>query len=86
MVHQKLEIVKVPMKKSIPDISINFSPLPNLRLDMMENKSKIKPGLPLIPLKPIKQKIKSNEEHKVIAEGGASHIIKTEHSQDNDNA
>ena len=49
-----LQIEKVPRDDPIPDIPINFDPLENLHLELLENKKKIKKGLPLIPKKPRK--------------------------------
>lgn len=48
---RNLKIVKVPRKGYTPDIPIAFPPLDNLHLDLLEVKKKIKPGLPLIPIK-----------------------------------
>lgn len=45
---RNLEIIKVPRKDKIPDIPISFGKLANLHLDLIENKKKLKPGLPLI--------------------------------------
>ncbi len=47
----KLKIIKKPLQEAIPDIKPNFQKLDNLHLELLENKKKIKPGLPLIPIK-----------------------------------
>lgn len=51
-----LEIVKVPRKDPPPDKPINFPPLENLHLELLENKNKLKKGLPPLPV--ISQKSK----------------------------
>jgi len=55
---RSLEVIKVPRKDPIPDYPINFPPLENLHLDLLENKKKLKPGLPLIPQARRRQKPK----------------------------
>lgn len=45
-----LEVIKVPRKDPPPDKPINFPPLENLHLELLENKKKLKRGLPLIPV------------------------------------
>lgn len=48
----KLKIIRVPLEKPIPDIRANFPEnLGELHLELLENKLKLKKGLPLIPLK-----------------------------------
>lgn len=47
----KLKIIKRPLKESIPDVQPNFPKLDNLHLELLENKKKIKSGLPLIPIR-----------------------------------
>ena len=54
MVVRNLKIIKKPRSSPIPDKPIAFPPLENLHLELLENKKKIKPGLPLIPIKPRK--------------------------------
>ena len=46
---RNIVITKKFRDSPIPDKPINFSPLENLYLELLENKKKIKPGLPLIP-------------------------------------
>lgn len=58
MVGVKLEIIKIPRKDPTPDHPINFPPLENLHLELIENKKKLKKGLPLIPVIPKKLKPK----------------------------
>jgi hypothetical protein len=58
MVVIKYEVIKKPRDGSIPDKAPNFPPLTNLHLELLENKKKLKPGLPPIvivrkPTKPI---------------------------------
>ncbi len=53
---RKLEVTKIPRKDPVPDHPINFPPLENLHLELLENKRKLKKGLPLIPLVRIKPK------------------------------
>lgn len=48
---KELNIVKVPRSDPILDKAINFVPLQNLHLDLMEVKKKIKKGLPAIVIK-----------------------------------
>jgi len=55
---KKLIIIKRPRKDPIKDVPINFPPLFDLRLDMMEVKKKLKAKLPLIQYKPLIQKTK----------------------------
>lgn len=55
---RNLEVIKVARKDPVPDYPINFPPLENLHLELLENKKKLKPGLPLIPLIPKKVKPK----------------------------
>lgn len=45
-----LKIIKRPRDVPIEDKPIKFPPLENLHLELMENKKKLKEGLPLIPL------------------------------------
>lgn len=51
-----LKIIKEPLKEKIPDIKPNFPRFENLHLELLENKKKLKPGLPLIPIKRAPQK------------------------------
>jgi|SRR5579862_1274958 len=44
-----LKVTKKPRDKPIVDRPIKFEPLQNLHLELIEVKSKLKPGLPLIP-------------------------------------
>lgn len=48
-----LKITLKPRDKLLPDIPINFKPLQNLHLELIENKKKLKSGLPLTPPKQI---------------------------------
>lgn len=58
----KLQIVKVPRLGKIPDLPIKFPPLPDLHLELLENKKKLKPNLPLIqPIRKIIKKISPPE-------------------------
>jgi len=53
---RNLKVVKKPRDLPIPDVPINFPPLHNLHLELLEIKEKLKPGLPLIPRsKPVLQ-------------------------------
>jgi len=45
---RELSIVKVPRSDEILDKSINFAPLQNLHLDLLEVKKKLKKGLPAV--------------------------------------
>ncbi len=47
----KLKVIKKPLTEKIPDIKPNFSKLDNLHLELLENKKKIRQGLPLIPIR-----------------------------------
>ena len=47
---KKLTVIKNPRKDEIPDIPIRFRKLYNLKLHLIEDKNKLKSGLPLIPL------------------------------------
>lgn len=47
----KLVITKKPLTEKIPDIKPAFGKFDNLHLELLENKKKLKPGLPLIPVK-----------------------------------
>ncbi len=51
MTNYKLKVVKKHLKEMIPDIHPNFDKLEGLHLDLLENKKKLKSGLPLIPIK-----------------------------------
>ena len=57
----KLKVIKVPSTEPVLDIKPNFGPLDNLHLEMLENKKKLKTGLPLIPLKRQPVKIQTPE-------------------------
>jgi len=50
MVAYQLNIVKRGRNAPLADIPISFPPLENLHLELMENKKKLKPGLPLVPI------------------------------------
>lgn len=52
MVVREIIVVKKPRDDSLQDKPISFPALDNLHLDMMENKKKLKKGLPLIVVKP----------------------------------
>lgn len=45
-----LIVTKVPRRTPIPDKPASFPPFDNLHLELLENKNKLKPGLPLIPI------------------------------------
>lgn len=62
-------VVKVPLKKRPIDIPANFPPLNGLHLELLENKKKLKAGLPLIPLvqKPIAPKTIQSQPQPVYA-------------------
>lgn len=47
---RNIEVVKIPRKDEMPDKPINFPPLENLHLELVENKKKLIKGLPLIPV------------------------------------
>lgn len=53
-----LEIIKIPRRDPTPDHPINFPSFENLHLELLENKKKLKKGLPLIPVVPKKVKPK----------------------------
>lgn len=68
-----IKINKIPRATPIPDIPINFPKFPNLHLELLEVKDKLKKGLPLIPRakpvlkqqsKPRADETKSKEEPK----------------------
>jgi hypothetical protein len=65
---RNLKVIKRPRSKPLLDIPINFPPLKNLHLELLEVKEKLKKGLPLIPIsKPIipkKEISESSEEEK----------------------
>ena len=44
----QLRVIKKPRTGGIPDHPINFPPLENLHLELLENKKKLKSGLPLV--------------------------------------
>lgn len=44
----QLRVIKKPRAGGIPDHPINFPPLENLHLELLENKKKLKSGLPLV--------------------------------------
>jgi len=46
---REIKIIKVPRSGSIPDKPIAFPSFDNLHLDLLENKKKLKKGLPLVP-------------------------------------
>ncbi len=45
----QLRVIKKPRAGGIPDHPINFPPLENLHLELLENKKKLKSGLPSVP-------------------------------------
>ena len=65
---RNLTIIKKPRSGPIPDNPVDFPPLDNLHLELLEVKRKIKPGLPLVPVKkrnpprPISQPSKPKED------------------------
>lgn len=54
----KLKIIK-DSSYPLPDIKPNFGKLVNLHLELLENKKKLKPNLPIVPIK--KQPVKVND-------------------------
>lgn len=66
----KLNIIKIPLSEPIPDIKPNFGDLNDLHLDLLENKLKLKKGLPLIPInkspKPSPSKAQQKIQPKVV--------------------
>ena len=52
-----VNIIKIPRLDPIPIIEPNFPSLKTLHLDLLENKRKLKPGLPLIPFIPPKPRV-----------------------------
>lgn len=54
MVRSIVTIIKNPRSDPIPDKPTYFKHLENLHLELLENKAKIKPGLPIIP--PVKKR------------------------------
>lgn len=67
MAPRRLTVIKKPRNDPLQDIPINFPPLENLHLELMENKRKIKKGLPLVPIQkkrppPLKVPEKENYE------------------------
>lgn len=74
-------VVKQPRSDPIPDRPINFPPLENLHLELLENKRKIRPGLPPVviqkrppPRPPTKETFKKDakEESKKSSESKSS--------------
>jgi len=55
---RKLEVIKVPRDDPLIEYPIDFPPFENLHLELLENKKKLKPGLPLIAQIPRKFKPK----------------------------
>ncbi len=47
---RNITVTKQPRNDPIPDKPSNFPPLDNLHLELLENKKKLKKGLPLVPL------------------------------------
>ena len=47
---REIIVVKRPRATPLADIPINFPPLVNLHLELLENKKKLKKGLPLNPI------------------------------------
>ena len=50
MVVREIKIIKRTRDDPAPDHPINFPPLKNLHLELLENKSKLKPGVPINPV------------------------------------
>ncbi len=65
-----LKVIKKPRSSPIPDLPINFKPLKNLHLELLEIKDKLKAGLPLIPLAKVKLKPEYHEESNPSKGGG----------------
>jgi len=53
----KLQIIKIPRVDKIPDVSPNFPSLPDLHLELLENKKKLKLNLPPIQIRKIIKKV-----------------------------
>lgn len=49
----KLKVVKRPLAERPPDVKPSFPKFGDLHLELLENKKKLKPGLPLIPIKKV---------------------------------
>nr|QBK86223.1 MAG: uncharacterized protein LCMAC102_00170 [Marseillevirus LCMAC102] len=47
---RNITVTRQPRNNPIPDKPSNFPPLDNLHLELLENKKKLKKGLPLVPL------------------------------------
>lgn len=62
----EITITKIKSQSPLRLVTPDFKPLPNLSLELLENKLKLKPGLPPIPYKPVvikhAQMIKKREE------------------------
>ena len=57
MVRLFTDVIKVPRRDPLPDFPAFFPPLKNLHLELLEDKDKLKPGLPLIPPDKASEKI-----------------------------
>lgn len=72
-------VVKVPLKKRPVDIPPNFPPLSGLHLELLENKKKLKAGLPLIPLnpKPLAPKVVQSQPQPLYAKAINGNVIRS---------
>jgi hypothetical protein len=52
MVVREITVIKKARSDTLPDIPINFPPLENLHLELIENKKKLKKGLPPVTVVP----------------------------------
>jgi hypothetical protein len=92
--HKSVNIVvhRIPRATPITDLPPSFPPQDNLKLDLLENKLKLKKGAPSVPRKRVTKKTRSDTKHHAVAEqpranavldpqpGGANHSpLQTSH-------
>ena len=78
--NRKIRIYREKRSTPLKVIPINFPPLLDLRLDLLEDKSKLKKSLPLIPLVD-KKKIDRSPLYPIMLETGAFVLTKPDDDQ-----
>ena len=78
---RKIRIYRESRPNPLVDPKINFPPLINLRLDLLEDKNKLKKGLPLIPLN-VKSNVTRPDLYPIMLENGEFLLAKPDEQKE----